>query len=141
LSETQPLRALMRDRTVGLLVSVELLMSLGFGATATTLAGRATRAHDPLVLGPIGRRVHPAVVLALPAGHAADSHDRRRVTALGLAVVTVARSRWRLMPASGYAIWPLYAGVRDRNRHAYPPGRGPRGRRRLQRCSPGRWRC
>jgi Bacterial protein of unknown function (DUF894). len=93
----------MRDRTVGLLVSVELLMSLGFGAPATTLGWQGySRAHDPLVLGLIGlAEFIPAVVLALPAGHAADSHDRRRVTALGLAVVTgAARSRRRSMPAA-----------------------------------------
>ena len=46
----------MRDRTVALLVSVELLMSLGFGATATTLGWQGySRAHDPLVLGLIAR--------------------------------------------------------------------------------------
>jgi len=77
-------------------------MSLGFGATATTLGWQGySRAHDPLVLGLIGlAEFVPAVVLALPAGHAADSHDRRRVTALGLAVVAVGWSRWRSMPAA-----------------------------------------
>jgi MFS family permease len=111
LSETQPLRSLMRDRTVGLLVSVELLMSLGFGATATTLGWQGySRAHDPLVLGLIGlAEFIPAVLLALPAGHAADSHDRRRVTALGLAVVTGAAVALAVDAGRGdTAVWPLY---------------------------------
>ena len=101
----------MRDRTVGLLVSVELLMSLGFGATATTLGWQGySRAHDPLVLGLIGlAEFIPAVVLALPAGHAADSHDRRRVTALGLAVVAVAAVALAIDAGRGdTAVWPLY---------------------------------
>ena len=101
----------MRDRTVGLLVSVELLMSLGFGATATTLGWQGySRAHDPLVLGLIGlAEFIPAVVLALPAGHAADSHDRRRVTALGLAVVTGAAVALAVDAGLGdTAVWPLY---------------------------------
>src|SRR6476620_4719813 len=101
----------MRDRTVGLLVSVELLMSLGFGATATTLGWQGySRAHDPLVLGLIGlAEFIPAVVLALPAGHAADSHDRRRVTALGLAVVAVAAVSLAIDAGRGdTAVWPLY---------------------------------
>src|SRR6476619_2437651 len=101
----------MRDRTVGLLVSVELLMSLGFGATATTLGWQGySRAHDPLVLGLIGlAEFIPAVVLALPAGHAADSHDRRRVTALGLAVVVAAAVALAIDAGRGdTAVWPLY---------------------------------
>src|SRR6476661_6629019 len=101
----------MRDRTVGLLVSVELLMSLGFGATATTLGWQGySRAHDPLVLGLIGlAEFIPAVVLALPAGHAADSHDRRRVTALGLAVVAAAAVALAIDAGRGdTAVWPLY---------------------------------
>src|SRR6476660_2468542 len=101
----------MRDRTVGLLVSVDLLMSLGFGATATTLGWQGySRAHDPLVLGLIGlAEFIPAVVLALPAGHAADSHDRRRVTALGLAVVVAAAVALAIDAGRGdTAVWPLY---------------------------------
>ena len=51
----------------------------------------------------------PAVVLALPAGHAADSHDRRRVTALGLAVVTGAAVALAIDAGRGdTAVWPLY---------------------------------
>src|SRR5205809_69154 len=63
----------MRDRTVGLLVSVELLMSLGFGATATTLGWQGySRAHDPLVLGLIGlAEFIPAVAVLMSAMQAA----------------------------------------------------------------------
>src|SRR6478752_2035271 len=86
-------------------------MSLGFGATATTLGWQGySRAHDPLVLGLIGlAEFIPAVVLALPAGHAADSHDRRRVTALGLAVVAAAAVALAIDAGRGdTAVWPLY---------------------------------
>ena len=86
------LRELLRDRTVGLLLSVELLTTLGFAATATALGWQAySRAHEPIVLGLLGlAEFIPAALLAIPAGHVADRCDRRRVAALGLAVVTLA---------------------------------------------------
>ena len=44
------------------------------------------RAGDPLVLGLLGlAEFVPALICALPAGHAADHRDRRLVTASGLA--------------------------------------------------------
>ena len=52
----------------------------------------------------------PALVFALPAGHAADHRDRRYVTAFGLLLLTVATAGIALDTASGdSAVWPLYA--------------------------------
>ena len=46
---------LLRDRTVAVVVAVELLSSLAMGATVTALGWQAcSRAHDPLVLGLLG---------------------------------------------------------------------------------------
>ena len=105
------LRELLRDRTVGLLLSVELLTTLGFGATATALGWQAySRVHEPIVLGLLGlAEFIPAALLAIPAGHVADRYDRRRVAALGLAVVTLTCAGLALDAAAGDTkVWPLY---------------------------------
>ena len=111
MSDSLTLRELVSDRTVALLLGVELLMSLGSGATATALGWQGySRSHDPLVLGLIGlAEFVPAAVLALPAGHAADSHDRRKVAGLGLVVVTAAAAALAFDAGTGdSAVWPLY---------------------------------
>src|SRR4029078_5884237 len=95
----------------GFLLTTQRVTSPGFGPPATTLGCQGySRAHDPLVLGLIGlAEFIPAVVLALPAGHAADSHARRRVIALGLAVVAVAAVALAIDAGRGdTAVWPLY---------------------------------
>jgi MFS family permease len=110
-SDSLTLRELLRDRTVTLLLGVELLMSLGAGATATALGWQGySRSHDPLVLGLLGlAEFIPAAVLALPAGHAADNHDRRTVAALGLVVVTMAAAALAIDAGVGDSeVWPLY---------------------------------
>jgi Major Facilitator Superfamily len=70
-----------------------------------------SRSGDPLVLGLIGlAEFVPALVFALPAGHAADHRDRRYVTAFGLLLLTLAAAGIALDTASGdSAVWPLYA--------------------------------
>jgi len=111
-SESLSLRELLRDRTVGLLLSVELLTTLGFGATATALGWQAySRVHEPIVLGLLGlAEFIPAALLAIPAGHVADRNDRRRVAALGLAVVTLTCAGLAVDAAAGDTkVWPLYA--------------------------------
>src|SRR4051812_50186104 len=121
----------MRDRTVGLLVSVELLMSLASAPPPTTLGWQGySRAHDPLVLGLIGlAEFIPAVVLALPAGHAADSHDRRRVTALGLAVGGAPLGALAIAARRGDTpAWPLYVPalvIGARHGQSAPAGGAP----------------
>ena len=112
MSESLSLRELLRDRTVGLLLSVELLTTLGFGATATALGWQAySRVHEPIVLGLLGlAEFIPAALLAIPAGHVADRNDRRRVAALGLAVVTLTCAGLAVDAAAGDTkVWPLYA--------------------------------
>ncbi len=111
MTDSLSLRELLRDRTVALLLSVELLTALGFGATATALGWQGySRAHDPLVLGLLGlAEFIPAALLALPAGHAADRYDRRRVAALGLVVVALAAALLAVDAGTGdTAVWPLY---------------------------------
>jgi MFS family permease len=111
-SESLSLRDLLRDRTVGLLLSVELLTTLGWGATTTALGWQAySRVHEPIVLGLLGlAEFIPAALLAIPAGHVADRNDRRRVAALGMAVVTLACVGLALDAAAGDTrVWPLYA--------------------------------
>jgi MFS family permease len=99
-------------RAVPLLLAAELLTGLAAAAIATTLGWQAyARTGDPLSLGLIGlAEFAPAVVFALPAGHVADHHDRRRVAAValvGLLAVSFA------LAADGAAgddrAWPLYA--------------------------------
>lgn len=61
-----------------------LFSSLGLQMLATALPWEIYgRTHDPLALGLIGlARALPVIVLALPAGHVADVHDRKRVLSL-----------------------------------------------------------
>jgi MFS family permease len=104
-------RSLLRDRAVALLVSVELLLGLGLGATATALGWQAyARAHDPLVLGLLGlAEFIPAALLAIPAGHLADRHDRRVIAVTGLIGLVVVALALAADAASGdTAVWPLY---------------------------------
>lgn len=111
MSDGLSLRELIRDRTVVLLLSVEMFTTLGFAATATALGWQAySRAHEPIVLGLLGlAEFIPAALLAIPAGHMADRRDRRRVAAMGLLVVTFACVALALDAASGDTeVWPLY---------------------------------
>src|SRR6185437_1431361 len=90
---------------------VEILTSLALGATATALGWQAyQRRHDPLVLGLLGlAEFVPAVLLALPAGHVIDHHDRRLVAGLGLAWGTAIAIVLAIDAAAGdTAVWPLY---------------------------------
>jgi MFS family permease len=99
------------NRIVTVMVAVELLSSLALGATATALGWQAyARQHDPLVLGLLGlAEFVPAVLLALPAGHVIDRHDRRTVAGAGLAFSTAIALALALDAAAGdTAVWPLY---------------------------------
>ncbi len=96
---------------VRLLLASELLAGVARAAMTTALGWQAyARSHDPLVLGLLGlAEFLPAVLLALPAGHIADRHDRRLVAAAaggGTALVAV------LLAADAAAgnreVWPLY---------------------------------
>jgi MFS family permease len=100
------------NRGVRLLLAGELLTTSSALAVQTALGWEGfSRSNDPLVLGLIGlAEFVPALVFALPAGHAADHRDRRYVTAFGLLLLTVATAGIALDTASGdSAVWPLYA--------------------------------
>jgi MFS family permease len=99
------------NRMVTVMVAVELLSSLALGAVATALGWQAyARRHDPLVLGLLGlAEFVPAVLLALPAGHVIDRHDRRAVAGAGLVFSTAIALALALDAAAGdTAVWPLY---------------------------------
>ncbi len=98
-------------RIVTVMVLVEVLTSLALGATATALGWQAySRQQDPLVLGLLGlAEFIPAVLLALPAGHVIDRHDRRVVAGAGLVWAAAIAVALALDAAAGdTAVWPLY---------------------------------
>ena len=99
-------------RPLVLLLSGELLTTSSALAVQTALGWEGySRSGDPLVLGLIGlAEFVPALIFALPAGHAADHRDRRFVTVFGLGVIALATAGIGLDTASGDArVWPLYA--------------------------------
>ena len=102
---------LLRNRAVALLLAIGLLDGVSAGATLTALGWQAyARAHDPLVLGLLGlSEFVPAALLALPAGHIADRHDRRLVALLGFVAAAMAIAALAVDAAAGdRAVWPLY---------------------------------
>jgi MFS family permease len=100
------------QRGLVLLLTGELLTTSSALAVQTALGWEGyVRSGDPLVLGLIGlAEFVPALLFALPAGHAADHRDRRFVTVFGLGVIALATAGIGLDTASGDArVWPLYA--------------------------------
>jgi MFS family permease len=98
-------------RGLALLLGGELLTEISLLGMQTALGWEAfERSGDPLVLGIIGlAEFVPALVFALPAGHAADHRDRRFVAALGLLIGVLATTGIGVDTADGDArLWPLY---------------------------------
>jgi MFS family permease len=111
--EGKPLsaRALLRDRVITALLGVEFATSVARGILATALGWQGyARSHDPLTLGLLGlAEFLPALLLAIPAGHAADRGDRRRLTVFGcLGVATVAVALAVDASSGDDRLWPLY---------------------------------
>jgi MFS family permease len=99
------------QRPLVLLLSGEALTTSSALAVQTALGWEGyERSGDPLVLGLIGlAEFVPALLLALPAGHAADHRDRRFVTVFGLLVIALATAGIGLDTALGDGrVWPLY---------------------------------
>jgi Major Facilitator Superfamily len=99
------------QRGLVLLLGGELLTTSSALAVQTALGWEGyVRSGDPLVLGLIGlAEFVPALLFALPAGHAADHRDRRFVTVFGLGVIALATTGIALDTASGDGrVWPLY---------------------------------
>src|SRR5882762_119525 len=100
------------QRGLVLLLTGELLTTSSALAVQTALGWEGyVRSGDPLVLGLIGlAEFVPALIFALPAGHAADHRDRRFVTIFGLGVIALATAGIGLDTAAGDGrVWPLYA--------------------------------
>ena len=99
------------QRGLVLLLTGELLTTSSAMAVQTALGWEGyARSGDPLVLGLIGlAEFVPALLFALPAGHAADHRDRRLVTVFGLGVIALATAGIAFDTAAGDArVWPLY---------------------------------
>src|SRR4051812_5647433 len=99
------------ERGLRLLLTGELLTTTSTMTVQTALGWEGySRSGDPLVLGLIGlAEFLPALLLALPAGHAADHRDRRFVTAFGLGVIALATAGIAFDTASAdVRVWPLY---------------------------------
>ncbi len=87
-----------------------------FSSTGLQMLGTAIgweiyeRTHDPLMLGYVGlARALPVILLALPAGHAIDHFNRKRVLvvtqfAMGLAAALMAFASYHTVP-----LWTIYA--------------------------------
>ena len=104
-------RTLLRERAVAVLLSLQFLSSTGSAIITTALGWQAyARMQDPLVLGLIGlSEFVPAALLALPAGHAADRHDRRYVLAIGESILALAAVGLAIDAALGDTnVLPLY---------------------------------
>jgi MFS family permease len=99
------------QRGLVLLLGGELLTTSSALAVQTALGWEGyVRSGDPLVLGLIGlAEFVPALLFALPAGHAADHRDRRFVTVFGIGVIALATAGIALDTAWGDGrVWPLY---------------------------------
>jgi MFS family permease len=99
------------QRGLVLLLTGELLTTTSSMTVQTALGWEGySRSGQPLVLGLIGlAEFLPALLFALPAGHAADHRDRRFVTAFGLVVLALATTAIAFDTAAGdVRVWPLY---------------------------------
>ena len=99
------------NRPVRRLLAAEVCASAAGLALITTLGWQGySRSHEAIVLGLLGlAQFIPALVLAIPAGHAADRHDRRRVGQWGMSGLAVVAFALALDAAAGdREVWPLY---------------------------------
>lgn len=72
--------------------------------------------HDPLSLGLVGlAEALPFIAFALPAGHVADSADRKRIAMLGLTATMLCALALLALTAGGRVatglVWPIYAVI------------------------------
>src|SRR5215510_9789307 len=79
--------AALRHRDFALYAGANFLWTIGLQIQATALAWQMYEVtHDTFKLGLVGlMEFLPAALLALPAGHFADRHDRRRIILIGVA--------------------------------------------------------
>jgi len=68
------------------------------------------RTRSPMALGLVGLvKFLPSLLLALPAGHAADRYDRRRILQLALLVRMIASAALALVSWTLAPVWLMYA--------------------------------
>lgn len=68
------------------------------------------RTRSPMALGLVGlAKFAPALLLALPAGHAADRYDRRRVLQLALLIRVCASAGLVTVSRTQAPVWTMYA--------------------------------
>lgn len=68
------------------------------------------RTASAFALGLVGLvQVLPVILLALPAGHIADAHDRRKIVALSQSTMAAAAGGLLLVSATHGPIWLIYA--------------------------------
>jgi MFS family permease len=90
-------------RVLGTLAAQMLVVAVGWQVYALT--------RDPLDLGLIGlSQFLPFIVLILPAGHAADQHDRRRIVAACFALQALGALLLVAATRAGMTdVWPVFA--------------------------------
>jgi MFS family permease len=90
-------------RVLGTLAAQMLVVAVGWQVYALT--------RDPLDLGLIGlSQFLPFIVLILPAGHAADQHDRRRIVAACFALQALGALLLVATTRAGMTdVWPVFA--------------------------------
>ena len=72
--------------------------------------------HDPLALGLVGlAEALPFIAFALPGGHVADRHDRRRISLVGIAVLVACSTALLVLTVTGSiraeTAWIVYAVI------------------------------
>ena len=105
------------DPIAALRIANYRLFGAGFICSSTGLQMLSTavawevweRTHDPLELGYIGlARALPVVLVALPAGHLADLHDRRRIVAITQAAFALTAALLAVASAMHAPMWCFY---------------------------------
>lgn len=95
--------AVLRHRDFALYAASSFIWTIGLQVQATALAWQIYEiTRDPFLLGAVGLlEFLPMVVLALPAGHLADRHDRRRIVLIGLVAELAAVAFLTLLALAG----------------------------------------
>jgi MFS family permease len=105
--------AALRHRDFRLYVASSFLWTLAMQVQATALAWHVYElTASAFMLGLVYfMEFMPAVILALPAGHAADRHDRRRIVLLGIGLELAAAAALVALSVSNAVSVPAILGV------------------------------
>jgi len=102
--------AVLRNRDVALYLIGRLVAALGQQMLTVAVGWELyERTHSALALGLVGlTQMIPMVLFTLPAGHAADNYDRKRIIVLMNAVVACASAGLTLISALGADVFWIY---------------------------------